>query len=95
MIVAVVSVSESNVLTSPLFSLTNTRPSAANTALVGEESPLITAVSVKPVGTAAAASVGTVSSTRPLATTPAATATAIATVLGRTKPRRMPTGPQF
>jgi len=57
--VAEVSVSVSNVLTTPRFSVTNTRPSGANATLVGLSRPPKTSESVKPDGTPAAAAVFT------------------------------------
>jgi hypothetical protein len=56
--VAVVSVSESRTLTRPLFSAMKTLPSGANETEVGAVRPPMAGVSVKPVGTAAAAACG-------------------------------------
>jgi hypothetical protein len=53
--VGVGSLTLSKTLISPLFSATNTLPSAAKRTAIGTLRPVITAVSWKPLGTAAAA----------------------------------------
>jgi hypothetical protein len=58
--VAVVSESESNTFTIPPFSPTNTLPPGAKAIAVGRASPLQTATSENPVGTAAALTAGEV-----------------------------------
>ena len=59
--VADVSVRPSNSLTSPLFSATKIRPSGAKRIAVGSVSPVMTALSWKPDGTAAPAGAAAVS----------------------------------
>jgi hypothetical protein len=72
----VVSVSESYVLITPLFSPMKTRPSAAKSAAVGALSPPMATVSVNPGGTVAATAGSTVSADSPAAISDPATTNA-------------------